>query len=153
MLLSTIYNITLHQEQAVRMCIICVEFEMSRLTIKEARRNLSEMADILGQRQACIARELTKLHEETINGDLRELANRVASMPPLKGEVVLVVAGRAGDVNSVDDAILAGLLRAEMDNQRLRDAVANVVSATGISKNRVYRIALAVANDSAGTED
>ena len=47
MLLSTIYNITLHQEQAVRMCIICVEFEMSRLTIKEARRNLSEMAESL----------------------------------------------------------------------------------------------------------
>ena len=29
------------------MCIICVEFEMSRLTIKEARRNLSEMAESL----------------------------------------------------------------------------------------------------------
>ena len=116
-------------------------------------RNLSEMADILGQRQACIARELTKLHEETINGDLRELANRVASMPPLKGEVVLVVAGHAGDVDAMDDAMLAELLRAEMDGQRLRDAVANVVSATGIAKNRVYRIALAVANNSIGTED
>ena len=116
-------------------------------------RNLSEMADILGQRQACIARELTKLHEETLNGDLRELANRVASMPPLKGEVVLVVAGHAGDVDTMDDTALAKLLRAEMDGQRLRDAVANIVSATGIAKNRVYRIALAVANDGAGTED
>lgn len=29
------------------MCIICVEFEMSRLTIKEARRNLAEMAESL----------------------------------------------------------------------------------------------------------
>ena len=51
-------------------------------------------------------------------------------------------------------AIAGGeLLRAEMDGQRLRDAVANVVSATGIAKNRVYRIALAVANNSTGTED
>ena len=116
-------------------------------------RNLSEMADILGQRQACIARELTKLHEETLNGDLRELANRVASMPPLKGEVVLVVAGHAGDMDTMDDTALAKLLRAEMDGQRLRDAVANIVSDTGIAKNRVYRIALAVANDSAGAED
>ena len=116
-------------------------------------RNLSEMADSLGQRQACIARELTKLHEETINGDLRELSNRIASMPPLKGEVVLVVAGRAGDVDVTDDAMLAELLRAEMDGQRLRDAVANVVSATGVAKNRVYRIALAVANNSTGTGD
>lgn len=29
------------------MCIICVEFEMSRLTIEEARRNLAEMASVL----------------------------------------------------------------------------------------------------------
>ena len=111
------------------------------------------MADILGQRQACIARELTKLHEETINGDLRELANKVASMPPLKGEVVLVVGGSTRDVDAMDDSMLAELLRAEMNGQRLRDAVANVVSATGIAKNRVYRIALAVANNSTGTED
>ena len=74
-------------------------------------------------------------------------------MPPLKGEMVLVVAGRTGDVDAMDDAMLAELLRAELDDQRLRQAVANVVSATGISKNRVYRIALAVANDSTGTEE
>ncbi|MBU74348.1 MAG: 16S rRNA (cytidine(1402)-2'-O)-methyltransferase [Rhodospirillaceae bacterium] len=116
-------------------------------------RNLLEMADILGQRQACITRELTKLHEETMVGDLRELAERVASMTPMKGELVLVVAGRTGDVNVMDDTALTKLLRAEMDGQRLRDAVANVVSATGIAKNRVYRIALAVADDSTMTED
>ncbi len=29
------------------MCIICVEFEMSRLTIEEARRNLAEMSSVL----------------------------------------------------------------------------------------------------------
>lgn len=31
------------------MCIICVEFEMSRLTIIEARRNLAEMKEVLDE--------------------------------------------------------------------------------------------------------
>lgn len=116
-------------------------------------RNLGEMADILGPRQACIARELTKLHEETRHGDLRELANKLAATPPLKGEVVVVVAGRDDAQDDIDDTVLADMLRAEMDGQRLRDAVTGVVAATGCAKNRVYRLALEIAKETPRTED
>jgi 16S rRNA (cytidine1402-2'-O)-methyltransferase len=57
---------------------------------------LLEMKDAFGDRQACIARELTKLHEEVVRGSLERLAQRFADQPP-KGEITLVVSGADAD--------------------------------------------------------
>ena len=110
-------------------------------------RSLTDMADILGPRDAVIARELTKLHEEILRGTLDELAARLASGPALKGEIVLLVAGRSRDDETLDDAQLAAMLRAELEDQRLRDAVKSVVEMTGLPRNRVYRLALELTGD------
>ncbi|MEC8105477.1 MAG: 16S rRNA (cytidine(1402)-2'-O)-methyltransferase [Pseudomonadota bacterium] len=110
-------------------------------------RSLTDMADILGPRDAIIARELTKLHEEILRGTLDELAARLASGPALKGEIVLLVAGRSRDDEAMDDAQLAAMLRAELEDQRLRDAVKSVVEMTGLPRNRVYRLALELTGD------
>ena len=110
-------------------------------------RSLTDMADILGPRDAVIARELTKLHEEVMHGTLDELAARLASGPALKGEIVLLVAGRSRDDNVMDDTQLAAMLRAELQGQRLRDAVKSVVEMTGLPRNRVYRLALELTGD------
>lgn len=110
-------------------------------------RSLTDMADILGPRDAVIARELTKLHEEVMHGTLDELAARLASGPALKGEIVLLVAGRSRDDNVMDDTQLAAMLRAELQGQRLRDAVKSVVEMTGLPRNRVYRLALNLTGD------
>ncbi len=56
---------------------------------------LADAAEILGPRQAVLARELTKVHEEFLRGTLPELAQRIGKMP-LKGEISLVV-GAAAD--------------------------------------------------------
>lgn len=56
-------------------------------------RTLAELAAALGgQRQASVAREISKLHEETLRGTLAELAAALADTPP-RGEIVLCVAG------------------------------------------------------------
>jgi 16S rRNA (cytidine1402-2'-O)-methyltransferase len=110
-------------------------------------RSLTDMADILGPRDAVIARELTKLHEEVLHGTLDELAARLSSGPALKGEIVLLVAGRSRDDNVMDDTQLAAMLRAELQGQRLRDAVKSVVEMTGLPRNRVYRLALDLTGD------
>ena len=110
-------------------------------------RSLTDMADIMGPRDAVIARELTKLHEEVLHGTLDELAARLASGPALKGEIVLLVAGRSRDDNVMDDTQLAAMLRAELQGQRLRDAVKSVVEMTGLPRNRVYRLALDLTGD------
>lgn len=75
-------------------------------------RTLAELADWLGSgRRACVARELTKLHEEVVRGTLAELADRFAE--GARGEVTLVVAGAGADaVAAVDDDALDGQIRA-----------------------------------------
>ena len=110
-------------------------------------RSLADMAQILGPRDAVIARELTKFHEEVLRGPLCELAAELADRPPLKGEVVLLVAGRPRDETAIDDAQLVAMLQAELQGQRLRDAVRSVVEMTGLPRNRVYRLALELTGD------
>ena len=116
-------------------------------------RSLSDMASVFGNRQACVAREITKLHEEALHGSLGGLAADLQAKPPMKGEVVIVVAGRNIEDTLIDDDALAAMLRAEMDGQRLRDAVAAVVAATGVAKNRVYKLALEIAKQDSGAAD
>jgi 16S rRNA (cytidine1402-2'-O)-methyltransferase len=53
---------------------------------------LAALHAALGERPACVARELTKLHEEVVRGPLSELAERYAAAAP-RGEVTLVVGG------------------------------------------------------------
>lgn len=53
---------------------------------------LNDMREVLGDRQACLAREITKLHEEFLRGTFSEIL-AVISTRSIKGEIVLVVAG------------------------------------------------------------
>lgn len=55
-------------------------------------RTLEAAAETLGQRQAAVCLELTKVHERIERGSLPELAARFSGQPP-KGEIVLVIAG------------------------------------------------------------
>ena len=116
-------------------------------------QSLSDMAEIMGPRPAVVARELTKMHEEVLRGDLGELASQIADMPRLKGEIVVLVAGRSRDDAALDDDQLAAMLRAELEGQRLRDAVRSVAETTGLPRNRIYRLALALTSDTSDTSD
>jgi 16S rRNA (cytidine1402-2'-O)-methyltransferase len=59
--------------------------------------SLSDAADILGPRRASVARELTKLHEETVRGSLTDLAEIFGRRGTVRGEVTVVVEGNRGD--------------------------------------------------------
>lgn len=60
---------------------------------------LKDMNELLGNRPACIAREISKIHEEFIRGTLNELLEKVGNRK-LKGEFVIVVAGHLFDKKS-----------------------------------------------------
>ena len=105
--------------------------------------SLADMAEILGPRPAAVTRELTKLHEEVRCGSLGMLVTELQANRP-KGEIVLVVGGKPDTDEEIDEKTLDAMLRAELDGQRLRDAVRAVVEATGLPRNRVYRTALAI---------
>src|SRR5579871_4297413 len=53
---------------------------------------LADLADVLGPREAAICRELTKLHEQTLRGDLAGLARDIAAGDEPRGEIVIVIA-------------------------------------------------------------
>ena len=55
-------------------------------------KTLADAVEILGDRPASLSRELTKIHEETLYGSLKELEEKVQKKPP-KGELVLVIGG------------------------------------------------------------
>ena len=113
------------------------------IVFESARRlpaTLADMAEILGHREAAVARELTKLFEEVRRGDLTKLAAAFASDGAPKGEVVVIVGppheSTAGDAQV--DELLAAALR-EMPPSR---AVAEVVAKTGVARSQVYARAL-----------
>lgn len=53
--------------------------------------SLEDAVAVLGDRQAVVARELTKLHEEVIRGRLSEILETLGERPAIKGEIVLVI--------------------------------------------------------------
>ncbi|MCD4689892.1 16S rRNA (cytidine(1402)-2'-O)-methyltransferase [bacterium] len=65
-------------------------------------KTLAAMAEVLGDRQAVVARELTKVHEEFVRGTLPELGERYAGNAP-KGEIVVLVAGEGAREGQASD--------------------------------------------------
>jgi len=98
-------------------------------------QTLARLAERLGPRRACVARELTKLHEEAVRGTLPELAERFAG--GVRGEVTLVVEGappaEPPSLQEIDAAIRAGLAVGESG----RD-LADRLSVPGLSRRRIY---------------
>jgi 16S rRNA (cytidine1402-2'-O)-methyltransferase len=107
---------------------------------------LAELAAGLGQnREAALCRELTKLHEEVLRGDLETLAQNCAQSEP-RGEIVLVIAPppepAAASVAETETLLRAALLRVS-----LKDAVGEVAEATGLPRREIYQRALAIAKE------
>jgi 16S rRNA (cytidine1402-2'-O)-methyltransferase len=102
---------------------------------------LADMAEILGPRQAVVARELTKLFEEVRRGALAELADHYREAAPPRGEVTLVVSPPAAPPQA-DDAEVDRLLSAALDEASVRDAAEQVAAETGLAKRHLYARAL-----------
>jgi 16S rRNA (cytidine1402-2'-O)-methyltransferase len=101
---------------------------------------LAALADGLGPREAAVAREISKLHEETVTGSLAELAERYASAAP-KGEIVIVVgpqpAGEAASEAELDSALDEALARLSPSR-----AAAEVAERLNVPRRRAYARAL-----------
>jgi len=102
-----------------------------------------EMLLVMGDRQVCLAREITKLHEEFWRGGLAELC-AVVEKNKFRGECVLVIQG-APPVQATKAA--AAEVTAELDKrlaqgQRLKEASAELAQLFGWSKSDVYRLGI-----------
>ena len=93
--------------------------------------------EVLGDRKCCIAREMTKRHEEFLRGTISEL---LPETEDLKGEMVVVIDGNHDDyekdidmshiLRMVNEAMEAGMSKSE--------AVRDVTARTGVAKNLIY---------------
>lgn len=105
------------------------------LSVHKLEKTLEIILEVLGDRKICLARELTKLHEEFIRGSVSEV---MAQIDIIKGEFVLVV-----EASQEDDSISSDDLHALIDEriaqgESVSRAISSVAKANGISKNELY---------------
>jgi 16S rRNA (cytidine1402-2'-O)-methyltransferase len=137
-------------------------------------KSLDAIRDAWGERQIAVARELTKVHEEVFRGTVGTAIEHFTNHRP-RGELTLVVGGAMGRGRAGEDAGIAGargrpedaaepetaarqarasatsLLQAAIrDAVPPFDAVRRTAQATGLRRNEVYRIWLALKEDAAG---
>jgi 16S rRNA (cytidine1402-2'-O)-methyltransferase len=101
---------------------------------------LAALAATLGEREAAVAREITKLHEECVTGTLGELAERYANAAP-RGEIVVVV-GPPGEAAAASDSELDRALDEALARLSPSRAAAEVAERLNIPRKRAYARAL-----------
>jgi 16S rRNA (cytidine1402-2'-O)-methyltransferase len=101
--------------------------------------SLQDIAAALGDREAAVARELTKLHEEVKRGTPAELALWAQESAP-KGEVVIVVGPPRAE--PATDAEILAQLETLLGDTSLRDAAKAVAERLGVPKARVYDLGI-----------
>ena len=129
--------------RAGRLAELSVE-ERTMVLFESPHRLAATLADLLtvmgGGRQVVVAREMTKLHEEFWRGTLDEAV--VFASRPVKGEVVVVVAGSPPAAEADDDRIRVVLAEALSAGASTRDAADEAARRLGVSRRRAYRLAL-----------
>jgi 16S rRNA (cytidine1402-2'-O)-methyltransferase len=106
---------------------------------------LSALIEALGDRQAVLAREMTKPYEEFLRGPLSAIQEALAQRPVVKGEVTLLVAGVA-QTGPTPEALLEKNLAAALGNRSgsTADIVREVARRFGVPRKTVYALALKI---------
>jgi 16S rRNA (cytidine1402-2'-O)-methyltransferase len=102
--------------------------------------SLADMAEVLGPRPAAVARELTKMFEETRRDTLAALAAHYANGGAPKGEIVVVIGPPPPKGEVSDEALDAFLLSALP--RGVKDAASEAARDLGVSRKRAYARAL-----------
>lgn len=106
-------------------------------------KSLADCAEVLGNRNATVVRELTKMHEEAIRGNLQDLAKEFAEKS-VKGEIVLVIErfqisdfqSQISNEKSLSERVF------ELENEGIdrKIALKKAAKEFGLSKSEAYRI-------------
>jgi 16S rRNA (cytidine1402-2'-O)-methyltransferase len=114
---------------------------------------LALLAEVLGDRRACVARELTKLHEEVVRGSLSELAEVFSESA--RGEITLVVAGDESgwipgpaEIELTDEELTEKIHALLAEGRRPREIAAQLASQTKVPRRRLYARVLAAKEES-----
>jgi 16S rRNA (cytidine1402-2'-O)-methyltransferase len=105
--------------------------------------SLQDMIAVLGTRRACIARELTKIHEEFLQGTLAELLDLLRARPKIQGEITLII--ERGDTAPTPlewPASIQQHLEAEIQKSGLsrNEALKSIAKQRGITRKEAYNL-------------
>lgn len=107
-------------------------------------KNLTVMLEVFGDREICLARELTKLHEEFLRGKISQMIGKYEK-EEIRGEFVVVVAGMPSEDQNkqVSEDEIRAAIRAEFkSNRSVKDISALLADQFHWKKSDVYRLAL-----------
>lgn len=145
------------RSQDRRTLLSSVAGEPRTLVLYEAphrlRACLDDLLAVLGDRDVCLARELTKVHEQWLRGTLSDLRARYAGQEEPRGEYTLVVAGATPTTRTPNErppeAVQATarerLSTLLAEGHSTRDAAAQVARELGMPRRDAYRLALDMA--------
>lgn len=110
------------------------------------RQTLQDLAEVLGERQIVLARELTKLHEEFWRGSIKDAIIHYTEREP-QGEYTLVVAGLALLKPQLSEAeLIAELQQIMAEGVSRSQASRQLAKATSLPRRHLYQLALAIPN-------
>ena len=115
--------------------LICYE------TGPRIEESLKDIKKVLGDRPAAMAREISKLYEETRRGKISTLLDSIVEGGQPKGEIVLIIGENKQDTGASAETI-EGQLKEALQQLSVRDAAEMVATATGKSKKAIYMLAL-----------
>lgn len=116
---------------------------------------LADAAEVLGDRPAAVARELTKMFENVRRGTLGELAALYAEEGAPRGEIVVMIGGPDKEAAAAEaGATVDDRLKALLGVHSMKEAVALVTAQTGLPRKEVYARALLLSRpDGNGKDD
>ena len=116
-------------------------------TCLRLKNTLETMYKVFGNRKISIARELTKIYEEIISSDLKNIKNilkiREEKNIPLKGEIVLVVSG-ISQLDEFDIKIIRESIKNKLNTMSLKDTVELISSRENMPKKLIYKEAIKI---------
>lgn len=107
---------------------------------KRILKTLEYIQKLFGQINVCVGREITKLHEEFITGDIDSVIGQLQQKESIKGEIVLLLNMRIK--NTSEDSQITQELEILMRENSLKDSVTLVSKKLKLPKNKVYDIAI-----------
>ena len=105
-------------------------------SVHRIRETLNNIMDVFGDRNICLCRELTKIHEEFIRGKISDVLN---SFNSLKGEFVIVVEGNKNLVDFSDLSIIDHVKMYIDDDMSEKDAIKKVAMERNVAKSIIYK--------------
>ncbi len=106
-------------------------------------KSLGDILSVMGPRRAVLCRELTKINEEIVRGDLEDLSGWAAGADRIKGEITLILAGAPADARPDDrETVLREWQEARTKGLPPSQAAKEVASRTGLSRSEIYRLGL-----------